>query len=115
MPTPLENYVKECGGKLNPAMTTYDANLQLVSDEAPELAEDIGKELATPRRHVKLVASENYCSLKVQAAMGNLRTDQDAEGFPEHRYYGGCENIDSVKTSYGYIAAGDVKQILGFS
>ena len=67
MPTPLENYVKECGGKLNPAMTSYVANLQLVSDVAPEIAEDIVKELATQRRHLKLVASENYCSLNVQA------------------------------------------------
>ena len=65
MPTPLENYVKECGGKLNPAMTSYVANLQLVSDVAPEIAEDIVKELATQRRHLKLVASENYCSLNV--------------------------------------------------
>ena len=88
MPTPLENYVKECGGKLNPAMTSYVANLQLVSDVAPEIAEDIVKELATQRRHLKLVASENYCSLNVQAAMGNLLTDKYAEGFPEHRYYG---------------------------
>mgnify|MGYP003534435631 FL=1 len=94
MPTPLENYVKECGGELNPAMTSYVANLQLVSDVAPEIAEDIVKELATQRRHLKLVASENYCSLNVQAAMGNLLTDKYAERLPEHRYYGGCENID---------------------
>lgn len=105
MPTPLENYVKECGGKLNPAMTSYVANLQLVSDVAPEIAEDIVKELATQRRHLKLVASENYCSLNVQAAMGNLLTDKYAEGFPEHRYYGGCENIDSVEKTAAKEAA----------
>lgn len=105
MPTPLENYVKECSGKLNPAMTSYVANLQLVSDVAPEIAEDIVKELATQRRHLKLVASENYCSLNVQAAMGNLLTDKYAEGFPEHRYYGGCENIDSVEKTAAKEAA----------
>ncbi len=97
MSTPLENYVKECGGKLNPAMTAYVANLQLVRDVAPEIARDVVKELETQRKHLKLVASENYCSLNVQAAMGNLLTDKYAEGYPEHRYYGGCENIDSVE------------------
>lgn len=97
MSTPLENYVALCNGKLNPAMTAYVANLQQVAQVAPEIAADVVKELATQRRHLKLVASENYCSLNVQSAMGNLLTDKYAEGFPEHRYYGGCENIDAVE------------------
>lgn len=105
MATPLEAYVKEAGGKLNPAMTSYVANLQLVSEAAPEIARDIVRELETQRRHLKLVASENYCTLNVQAAMANLLTDKYAEGYPEHRYYGGCENIDSVETAAAKEAA----------
>ncbi|MBP3366790.1 MAG: glycine hydroxymethyltransferase [Treponema sp.] len=105
MATPLEIYVKEAGKNMNAAMTSYVANLQLVSEAAPEIARDIVRELETQRRHLKLVASENYCSLNVQAAMANLLTDKYAEGYPEHRYYGGCENIDSVETAAAREAA----------
>ena len=109
MSTPLENYVALCNGKLNPAMTAYVANLQQVAQVAPEIAADVVKELATQRRHLKLVASENYCSLNVQSAMGNLLTDKYAEGFPEHRYYGGCENIDAVEMT----AADEAHKLFG--
>ena len=109
MSTPLENYVALCNGKLNPAMTAYVANLQQVAQVAPEIAADVVKELATQRRHLKLVASENYCSLNVQSAMGNLLTDKYAEGFPEHRYYGGCENIDAVEMT----AADEAQKLFG--
>lgn len=109
MSTPLENYVALCNGKLNLAMTAYVANLQQVAQVAPEIAADVVKELATQRRHLKLVASENYCSLNVQSAMGNLLTDKYAEGFPEHRYYGGCENIDAVEMT----AADEAQKLFG--
>lgn len=97
MSTPLENYLASCKGKPNPAMTAYVANLQQVAAVGPEVAASIVNELENQRSHLKLVASENYCSLNVQAAMGNLLTDKYAEGYPEHRYYGGCVNIDAVE------------------
>ena len=109
MSTPLENYVKEAGGKLSPAMTAYVANLQQVAAVAPEIAADVVNELDNQRRHLKLVASENYCSLSVQAAMGNLLTDKYAEGYPEHRYYGGCVNIDAVENT----AAREAEKLFG--
>lgn len=99
MATPLENYLASCNGKPNAAMTAYVANLQTVSQVAPEIAADVVKELENQRSHLKLVASENYCSLSTQLAMGNLLTDKYAEGFPEHRYYGGCVNIDAVENT----------------
>jgi glycine hydroxymethyltransferase len=99
MSTPLEDYLAQCNGKPDAAMTAYVANLQEVADVGPEIASSIVKELETQRAHLKLVASENYCSLNVQAAMGNLLTDKYAEGYPEHRYYGGCENIDAVESA----------------
>lgn len=95
----LENYLKSCNNKPNVAMTAYVANLQQVAAVGPEIAADIVNELENQRSHLKLVASENYCSLNVQAAMGNLLTDKYAEGYPEHRYYGGCVNIDAVENT----------------
>ena len=96
MPTPLENYLAATNGKPNAAMTAYVANLQQVAAVGPDIAASIVNELENQRSHLKLVASENYCSLNVQAAMGNLLTDKYAEGYPEHRYYGGCVNIDTL-------------------
>ena len=75
----------------------------------PEIAASVVNELENQRRHLKLVASENYCSLNVQAAMGNLLTDKYAEGFPEHRYYGGCVNIDAVENT----AAREAEKLFG--
>lgn len=97
MSTPLEEYLNSCNGKPNAAMTAYVANLQQVAAVGPEVAASIVNELENQRSHLKLVASENYCTLNVQAAMGNLLTDKYAEGYPEHRYYGGCVNIDAVE------------------
>lgn len=99
MATPLENYLASCGGKPNVAMTAYVANLQQVAAVGPDIAASIVNELENQRSHLKLVASENYCSLNVQAAMGNLLTDKYAEGYPEHRYYGGCVNVDAVENA----------------
>jgi glycine hydroxymethyltransferase len=109
MSTPIEDYLKVTNGKPNAAMLTYVANLQQVAQVGPDIAADVVKELATQRKHLKLVASENYCSLNVQAAMGNLLTDKYAEGYPEHRYYGGCENIDSVEKT----AAEEAEKLFG--
>ena len=98
MSSPLEKYLSTLEGKSpSAAMTAFVANLELVSQVAPQAARDIVKELATQRSHLKLVASENYSSLNTQAAMANLLTDKYAEGYPRHRYYGGCENVDSVE------------------
>ena len=90
MSSPLEDYIESCNGKINAAMTAYVANLQEVASVVPSIAADVVKELETQRSHLKLVASENYCSLNTQAAMGNLLTDKYAEGYADHRYYGGC-------------------------
>ncbi len=109
MSSPLENYLEYCKGNVSPAMVAYVANLQQVAQVGPEIAASVVNELDNQRRHLKLVASENYCSLNVQAAMGNLLTDKYAEGFPEHRYYGGCINIDAVEN----VAAREAEQLFG--
>ncbi|MCR5063467.1 MAG: glycine hydroxymethyltransferase, partial [Treponema sp.] len=104
MSTPLENYLAATNGKPNAAMCAYVANLQQVAAVGPDIAASIVNELENQRSHLKLVASENYCSLNVQAAMGNLLTDKYAEGYPEHRYYGGCVNIDAVENTAAHEA-----------
>lgn len=109
MASPLENYLSSCNGKPNVAMTAYVANLQQVASVNPSIAADVVNEIENQRSHLKLIASENYSSLAVQAAMGNLLTDKYAEGYPEHRYYGGCVNVDSVEST----AAREAEQLFG--
>ena len=78
-------------------MAGYVAALDQLYDGAPEVAAAVVQELADQRAHLKLIASENYASLAVQAAMGNLLTDKYAEGVPGHRFYAGCGNVDEVE------------------
>jgi glycine hydroxymethyltransferase len=78
-------------------LLAYLANLTMVAKVAPAIARSIVKELADQRANLKLIASENYCSLATQLAMGNILTDKYAEGFPLHRFYAGCDNIDAVE------------------
>lgn len=64
-------------------------------DEAVSVA--MGKELARQRNNIELIASENLVSPAVLAAMGSVLTNKYAEGYPGHRYYGGCECVDEVE------------------
>ena len=93
----LKKYLEKAGKDIKPEMVAYVANLDLVANTYPEIAADIVNEIENQRSHLKLIASENYSSLAVQAAMGNLLTDKYAEGTPDHRYYGGCQNVDAVE------------------
>ncbi|MBN2526705.1 MAG: glycine hydroxymethyltransferase [Deltaproteobacteria bacterium] len=79
------------------AMVAYLASLCKVAEVAPEIAASVVQELADQRSYLKLIASENYSSLSTQLAMGNLLTDKYAEGFPFHRFYAGCDNVDNIE------------------
>ena len=68
--------------KIDTGLLAYLCNLTEVAKVAPEIAASIVKELENQRKRVKLIASENYCSIAVQLAMGNLLTDKYAEGVP---------------------------------
>lgn len=83
---------------IDPAFLGYVANLETVAQVAPNVARAVVDELTDQRRRLKLIASENYCSLPTQLAMGNLLTDKYAEGFPGQRFYEGCENVDTVES-----------------
>jgi len=57
----------------------------------------IQKELQRQRQGIELIASENFTSLQVMQAMGNVMTNKYAEGYPGRRYYGGCEFVDQTE------------------
>lgn len=57
----------------------------------------ISKELERQRHGIELIASENFTSLQVMQAMGNVMTNKYAEGYPGRRYYGGCEIVDQTE------------------
>ena len=71
--------------------------LELIRQTDPEVADAIGLELNRQRTHVELIASENFVSPAVMAAMGTCLTNKYAEGYPGKRYYGGCEFVDIVE------------------
>lgn len=106
----LENYFKKVPeGKRNKAAIAYMAALDYLESEDPLVSNAIAQELKDQRSHLKLIASENYSSLAVQLAMGNLLTDKYSEGYPQHRFYAGCENVDLVEEA----AITRAKQLFG--
>ena len=74
-----------------------DQNIQFITEYDKEVGEAMGKELARQRRGIELIASENFVSEPVMAAMGSVLTNKYAEGYPTKRYYGGCECVDIVE------------------
>ena len=64
----------------------------------PAVAQAITKEIDRQNSHIELMASENWVSKAVMAAMGSPLTNKYAEGYPGKRYYGGCECVDEVET-----------------
>lgn len=72
-------------------------SLDEVKNYDPEVSEAIELELNRQRTHIELIASENLVSPAVMAAMGSVLTNKYAEGYPGHRYYGGCEYVDIVE------------------
>lgn len=62
-----------------------------------QVAEAISSELDRQNSHIELIASENWVSKAVMSAMGSVMTNKYAEGYPKHRYYGGCECVDVVE------------------
>lgn len=102
----LENYL-ECVPRQEQEKSAiaYFAALDHIHQEHPLVAEKIIQELKDQRTHLKLIASENFSSLAVQLAMGNLLTDKYAEGYPYHRFYAGCENVDAIEAACCHEAA----------
>ncbi len=83
--------------EIHPGALAFYASLDEIRRNSPDVAASIVRELVSQRSNVKLIASENYSSLATQLAQGNLFTDKYAEGYPHHRFYAGCENVDDVE------------------
>lgn len=88
----------------NKAVIAYLASLDHIGVSSPKIAHSIIQELRDQRSHLKMIASENYSSLAVQLAMGNLLTDKYAEGFAHHRFYAGCGNVDVIEEEASTLA-----------
>lgn len=76
----------------------YNDSIGFIAKSDPELAGYMASELMRQERNLELIASENYASPAVMAAMGSVLTNKYAEGYPGKRYYGGCEFVDEVET-----------------
>ena len=83
--------------------------LDIIRAADPELTEAIELELNRQRTHIELIASENFVSPAVMAAMGTCLTNKYAEGYPGHRYYGGCQFVDIAEN----LARDRAKQLFG--
>lgn len=106
----LSTYLKkEAGGQHDKGSIAYLATLDYLSQSHPEMVDAVLSELRAQRSHLKLIASENYSSLATQLAMGNLLTDKYSEGKVGHRFYAGCENVDTIEQK----ANDELKAIFG--
>lgn len=68
-----------------------------IKNADPEIAQAITDEMERQNSHIELIASENWVSKAVMAAMGSPLTNKYAEGYPGRRYYGGCQCVDKVE------------------
>ena len=68
-----------------------------VRERDPEVGAAMEREMGRLRGNIELIASENVVSPAVMAAMGSILTNKYAEGYPGHRYYGGCQFVDEVE------------------
>jgi glycine hydroxymethyltransferase len=92
-----------------PAWTEMPDPRQLLAASDPEMYEAIELERRRQANGVELIASENYVSAPVLAALGSVLTNKYAEGYPNKRYYGGCQYVDVAEE----IAIARAKQIFG--
>jgi glycine hydroxymethyltransferase len=79
-------------------MREYAADWEALKASDPEVAAALASELERERTTLRLIASENYASPAVLAAIGSTMNDKYAEGYPGRRYYGGCEFVDVTET-----------------
>src|ERR1700752_4076422 len=80
------------------ASNAYRAALQVIESVEPRIAAATRKELADQRDSLKLIASENYASPATLLTMGSWLSDKYAEGTIGHRFYAGCQNVDTVES-----------------
>jgi glycine hydroxymethyltransferase len=103
--TLLTRYLRGLGtASVDSGAAAFYASLDVLKRASPVIAQSIVQELADQRTNLKLIASENYSSLATQLAHGNLLTDKYAEGYPGHRFYAGCDNVDTIEAEAARLA-----------
>ena len=100
----LQRYLAANGNDIVSNVAAVLASLDAVEAVSPKVAQAIVQELRDQRSHLKLIASENYSSLNTQLTQGNWFTDKYAEGFPGHRFYAGCDNVDDIESQAAELA-----------
>ena len=93
----------------SPLSTLYSQLLGVIESVEPRIAAATRSELADQRASLKLIASENYASLPVLLTMGTWLSDKYAEGTVGHRFYAGCQNVDTVES----VAAEHARALFG--
>ncbi len=91
------------------ASSAYSQALSVIESVEPRISGAIRAELDDQRASLKLIASENYASLATLLTMGNWLSDKYAEGTIGHRFYAGCQNIDTVES----VAAEHARELFG--
>ena len=91
------------------ATSIYTQALGVIESIEPRIAEATRAELRDQRGSLKLIASENYASLPVLMTMGTWLSDKYAEGTVGHRFYAGCQNVDTVES----VAAEHARELFG--
>ena len=82
---------------------------KFLPDRDPELYDAIQLEMKRQSSNIELIASENFTSLTVMEAHGSALTNKYAEGYPDKRYYGGCEHVDVAEK----LAINRMKELFG--
>lgn len=78
-------------------VSNIEDNLLNLQAQDPQIAKLVFKELERQRDSIELIASENFTYRGVLEAAGSILTNKYAEGYPDHRYYGGCEVVDKIE------------------
>ncbi len=91
------------------ASAAYKSALEVIASVEPRIADATRQELADQRASLKLIASENYASPAVLLTMGTWLSDKYAEGTIGHRFYAGCQNVDTVEA----LAAEHARELFG--
>jgi len=89
--------------------TFYGPDFNLLTSQDPEIAAVLLSELVRQQTNLQLIASENFTSRAVLAALGSTLSNKYAEGYPGKRYYGGCEEVDKAE----YFAIDRAKELFG--
>ena len=89
--------------------SAYQTLLGMIGEVEPRIAQATRQELTDQRGSLKLIASENYASLATLLTMGNWLSDKYAEGTIGHRFYAGCQNVDTVES----VAAEHARALFG--